>query len=356
MMERTGTMEATPRTGDGRAGDAPEITDVAVVGAGPNGLAAAIATKQAGYHTVVLDSGCIVNAIVGYPTHMTFFSTSEKIAIGGLPFPHAGEKPTRDDAMAYYRTCVEYFALDVRQFETVERVAPAEPASGFRLETRTRAGAAHTLHAGAVVMATGYFGHPNLLGVPGEMLPHVTHLFKEGHCGFQQDVVVVGGGNSAVDAALELYRSHARVTLVHFGEGFDPGVKPWVLPDITNRIKDGSIAVRWACRVTAITPRDVLLTTPDGPARLPADLVYLMTGFAPDTRMLERLGVPVDVESGIPEHDPDTMETPVPRLFIAGVVALGKNANRIFIENGREHGPRIARRLVASGFAAHADR
>ncbi|HET7584162.1 MAG TPA: YpdA family putative bacillithiol disulfide reductase [Gemmatimonadaceae bacterium] len=349
MMQQT--MDEL-ETDDAAADEAVERVDVVVVGAGPNGLAAAIATQQAGYRTVVVDSGCIVNAIAGYPTHMTFFSTSEKIAIGGLPFPHAGEKPTRDDAMAYYRTVVEYFRLTVRQYETVERVA--RQAERFRVDTRTRAGVRRTLDAGAVVLATGYFGHPNLLGIPGEDLPHVTHIFKEGHCAFQQNAVVVGGGNSAVDAALELYRVHARVTLVHFADTLDPGVKPWVLPDITNRIKEGSIAVRWGARVTAITPSAVELSTPQGAARLPADHVFLMTGFAPNTRILESLGVPVDADTGIPAHDPETMETSVLRLFIAGVVASGKNANRIFIENGREHGPRIARQLAASGFTPHA--
>jgi thioredoxin reductase (NADPH) len=208
-----------------------------------------------------------------------------------------------------------------------------------------------------VLIATGYFGTPSLLGVPGEELPHVTHYFTEGHFAFQQNAVVVGGGNSAVDAALDLYRAGARVTIVHFGPELDPNIKPWVLPDIANRIKDGSIGARWNSRVAAIDPEHVTVRTgasgdpaldPAGAREeaLPADHVFLATGFLPNTGLLESLGVPLDPETGVPEHDPATMETSVPGVFIAGVIASGYNANRIFIENGRDHGDLIARRLT----------
>jgi len=317
---------------------------VVVIGAGPCGLAAAIALKQAGIPSVVFEQGCLVSSVSQYPTYITFFSTAEKISIGGLPFPIAGDKPTRRDAMAYYRAATAHYALDVRQYERVvgvqrdgaEFVVTTEPRGAERRETRAR----------AVVVATGYFGTPNTLGVPGEELPHVTHFFREGHDGFQQDVVVVGGGNSAVEAALDLLRCGARPTIVHFGPTWDKNIKPWVLPDVTNRIADGSIGVRWNARVTEIRPREVVLRTDGGDEVLPASLVYLMTGYTPHGTLLEQLGVPVDTLTGVPAHDPATMETPVPGVFIAGVLASGYDANKIFIENGRDHGALIAKALV----------
>jgi thioredoxin reductase (NADPH) len=351
-----------------------EHTDVVVIGAGPCGLAAAIAFKRAGMGAVVLDRSCVVSGIALYPPYMTFFSTAERIAIGGMPFVVATEKPTRRDALAYYRAVVSHFDLEVRQYEDVERVervaseageALGPPRGGrppsvrFHVHTVRRGGRRRVLAAGAVVVATGYFGTPSLLGVPGETLPHVSHYFVEGHYAFRQDAVVVGGGNSAVDAALDLYRAGARVTMVHFGPGLDPNVKPWVMPEIVNRIQDGGIAGRWRSRVVAIDAEAVTIrTSPDGdPAdhpreareeRLPAEHVFLTTGFLPNTALLEQLSVPLDPHTGVPEHDPETMETSVPGVFIAGVIASGFNANRIFIENGRDHGTLIARRLATT--------
>jgi thioredoxin reductase (NADPH) len=212
--------------------------------------------------------------------------------------------------------------------------------------SRTAGGEESKTRAGAVVIATGYFGSPNRIGVPGEDLPHVTHVYHEGHEAFQQDVVVVGGGNSAAEAALDLWRSGARVTLVHFGPTFDKKIKPWVLPDFTNRVKEGQIAVKWDSRIKSIEPRDVLLTTGKQDARLKADRVYIMTGFAPSLDLLRECGVPINPKTGIPDHDPNTLETPIPGLFIAGVVVAGYDANKVFIENGRFHGDRIVARLL----------
>lgn len=321
-----------------------ETTDVVVVGAGPCGLAAAIALGNAGLRAVVLERGCVVSGIYGYPTFMTFFSTAERLAIGGVPFAVATEKPTRRDALAYYRMVASHFALDVRQYEAVTDVERA--GDGFSVRSRTRAGRDRETTCRAVVIATGYFGSPNRLGVPGEDLPHVTHLFREGHVGYGLPVVVVGGGNSAVDAALDLYRAGARVTLVHFGPAIDPNVKPWVTPDIVNRIKEGSIAARFHSRVVRIDPDAVTLATPDGEERLPADLVFPMLGYQPNTALLRRLAVPIDDDTGIPVHDPATMETAVPGVFIAGVLASGYDANKTFIENGRNHGDLIAAALA----------
>jgi thioredoxin reductase (NADPH) len=344
---------------------APEVVDLLIVGAGPCGLAAAIAAGRAGLRAVVLDRGCLVSGVAAYPPYMTFFSTAERIAIGGVPFAVAAEKPSRRDALAYYRAVAAHFALDVRQYEEVvgvEALGHAAPdGARFAVATRPRGGAAERQwRARAVVVATGYFGTPSRLGVPGEELPHVSHYFNEGHYGFQQEVVVVGGGNSAVDAALELYRAGARVTMVHFGPGLDPNIKPWVLPDVSARLREGAIRGVWHARVREIDPECVHVRAgrgedaadalaagrPVDERAVPARLVYLTTGFLPNTRLLEQLGVPMDSADGIPAHDPATMETSVPGVYIAGVIASGFHANRIFIENGRDHGALIVRHLT----------
>ena len=320
-------------------------TDVAIVGAGPCGLAAAIAMKKAGLDALVFDRSCVVSGITLYPTYMTFFSTAERLAIGDIPFVVPTEKPTRRDALAYYRAVVAHYDLAVRQYEPVEAIE--RDSDGFIVHSVTTGGESRETRTGAVVIATGYFGHPNRLDVPGEDFPHVSHLYKEGHYAFQRDVVVVGGGNSAVDAALDLYHAGARVTMVHFGQGLDRNIKAWVLPDITNRIAEGSIAVRWESRVCAIEPTAVVLNTPAGAERVHADHVFLMIGYMPNADLLHQLAVPIDPVTGIPAHDPATMETAVGGVFIAGVLASGYDANKTFIENGRNHGDLIAKALVA---------
>ncbi len=333
-----------------REGGDESATELAIVGAGPCGLAAGIAATRAGFSSLIFDRACVVSGIAGYPTYMTFFSTAERLAIGDVPFVVATEKPTRRDALAYYRSLVTHFELTVRQYEEVVAIERAERAAHrFTLQSRDQHGTTRTTRAKAVVIATGYFGRPNRLGVRGEDLPHVTHRFREGHDDFDRDVVVVGGGNSAVEAALELHRSGARVTLVHFGPTFDRNIKPWVLPDIANRIAEGSIRARWDARVVAIERDAVVIRTPSSEARVQAQRVYLMIGYLPETRLLEKLGVPIDEVTGIPEHDPATMETPVPGVFIAGVLASGYDANKTFIENGRGHGSLIVSRLVSQG-------
>ncbi|MBL0938173.1 MAG: YpdA family putative bacillithiol disulfide reductase [Gemmatimonadaceae bacterium] len=331
--------------------------DVAVVGAGPCGLATAIAAKRAGLSAMVFDRGCLVSGLASYPTYMTFFSTAERLEIGGVPFVVATEKPTRRDALAYYRAVASLYDLDVRQFENVESMRPVrmdsragepDPARPARwlLSTRTRGGVAQEIAAHAVVVATGYFGRPSTLGVPGESLPHVRHGYHEGHAGWRQDVVVVGGANSAVDAALDLLQAGARVTMVHFGESLDSNVKPWVRPVIEARLKEGTVQARFGSRVKAIEADSVVLEGPAGEEHLHATQVYLMTGFLPETRLLEQIGVPLDAESGIPAHDPLTMATPLAGVYLAGVIASGNQANRIFIENGRDHGDAIVAHLT----------
>jgi thioredoxin reductase (NADPH) len=318
--------------------------DLVIVGAGPCGLAAAVSAQRAGLRPLVIEGGVVVSTIAAYPTYVRFFSTAEKLSVGGLPFVIATEKPTRRDALAYYRTVVTYFGIPLRQRE---RVIAIEGSSGdFTVVSQTAGGEQKRTSAGAVVVATGYFGSPNKLGVPGEDLPHVTHVYREGHEAFQQDVVVVGGGNSAAEAALDLWRSGARVTLVHFGPTFDKKIKPWVLPDFTNRVKEGLIAAKWSSRVKSIAASEVVLATGGREERLRADRVYVMTGFAPSLDLLRETGVPIDAATGIPRHDPDTLETSVPGVFIAGVVVAGYDANKVFIENGRYHGDRIVARLL----------
>lgn len=317
--------------------------DAVVVGAGPCGLAAAISLERAGFRTVVIDEGCVVHAITQYPTWATFFSTAEKLSLGGLPFVISEAKPTRRDALTYYRAVVTHFGLDVRQYERVTAIEGRAPSFAVRSDRR---GTARVTRAPAVVVATGYWGSPNLLHVSGEDLGHVRHAYHEGHHAFQQRVVVVGGGNSAAEAALDLWRAGAHVTLAHFGPTFDKKIKPWILPDLNNRIAEGSIAVRWNARVTSIDPDAVHLQAADGErSQVNADHVYLLTGFSPNVDLLRAAGVPIDPATGIPSHDATTLETSVPGLFIAGVVTAGYDANKVFIENGRFHGDRIVARL-----------
>ncbi len=318
--------------------------DLLVVGAGPCGLAAAIAAQSAGLTARVLDAGSVVSTITQYPYYVSFFSTAEKLSLGGVPFVVATEKPSRRDALAYYRAVTRHFALDVHQYERVIAIEPE--GNGFVVQSETLEGERASTRARAVCVATGYFGSPNRLGVPGEERSHVTHVYREGHPAYDQDVVVVGGGNSAAEAALDLWRAGARVTLVHFGPTFDKRIKPWVLPDLQNRIKEGAIAARWNSRVTAIEAGLLTIHGPQGDERLVARFVYVMTGFAPNTELLREAGVPIDATTGIPAHDADTLETTVPGLFIAGVVVAGFDANKVFIENGRFHGDRIVARLL----------
>jgi thioredoxin reductase (NADPH) len=327
--------------------DSAEIVDLAVIGAGPCGIAVGVAAREAGVSCTLFDRGAITQAMLDHPTYVTYFSGPEKLEVGGLPFTTSGDKPTRREALRYYRKVAEYFRLRVRQYEEVTGVERA--AGEFRLRTLTRDGQERTTRARCVVVATGYYDHPRRLDAPGADLPKVRYWFGEPYPYWDQDVLVVGGGNSAADAALLCWREGARVTLVHLFDGLDRGVKPWVRPDIENRIVEGAIPALWRHRVAEVRPREVVVEPLDGGGRrvLPNDWVLAMTGYEPDAGFLEGLGIRVHPVTAVPEHDPATMETNVPGLFVAGVVVSGHDANKIFIENGKLHGPPIARAVAA---------
>jgi len=323
------------------------MLDLGVIGAGPCGLAVGVAARQAGLSAALFDKGPVVASLLRYPFYLTFFSTAEKLEIAGLPFVTSDDKPTRREALTYYRRVAEYFDLDVRQYQEV--VGARGGPDCFELTVRGRGPDPVTVAARRIVYATGYFESPNLLGVPGEDLPHVAHFYLEAHPYWRQRVVVVGASNSAVEAALELQRVGARVTIVHFLDQLDRNVKPWVVPDIQNRLKDGSIGARWGSRVVEIGPDRVVIRASDGSTEtLPADFVLALTGYRADLTLLRTLGVSVDDHTGVPAHDPATMQTNVPGVYIAGVLASGRDANRIFIENGRVHGDLICRHIKTS--------
>jgi thioredoxin reductase (NADPH) len=318
--------------------------DVLIVGAGPAGLAAAIAAKQRGLDYVVLEKSGLVNSLAHYPTHMVFFTTPELMEIGGLPFVSPHEKPTRQEALRYYRRATDTYQLDVRFDEPA--VSLARDADAFVVTSQPAHQPARQQRAHTVVVASGAYDIPNRLGVPGEDLPHVSHYYRDAHEGYRRRVVVVGGKNSAAEAALELYRAGGQVLLVHRHPALGESIKYWVKPDIENRIAEGSIRARMSTRLREITPTDVLLEGPDGQVREPADRVLLMTGYRSDLTLLRMSGAAIDEELLAPVHDPETFETTVPGLFVIGACVAGRQSGRIFIENGRFHGE-VAVRTIA---------
>jgi thioredoxin reductase (NADPH) len=322
------------------------LRDVLIVGGGPSGLATGIAAKQLGLDYLVLEKGALVDAIVRFPINMVFFTTPELMEIGGLPLTTPYEKPTRVEALTYYRKVVETYQLQVALYEEVLSVERSN--ESFLVESRSSRGVSRVRKARAVVLAMGYYGMPNLLGVPGEDLPHVSHFYREAHPYYRQRVVIVGGKNSACEAALELYRTGAHVTLIHRGPALGESVKYWVKPDIENRIKEGTIEARFDTRVCEIRSTDVVLSDGDGAtSTIPADAVLLLTGYRADPQFLRRAGVEVNEETLEPRYDAQTFETNVPGLFVAGGQQAGKKTGTVFIENGRFHGERIAQTLAA---------
>ena len=323
------------------------------------GLATAIAAKARGLDFVIVEKGVLVNSIFNFPTHMVFFTTPELLEIGGLPLVSPYEKPTRLEALRYYRRVVDAHGLQVSFHERVleiEREAGDSPDGAvFAVTTRDGRGVQRVRHARAVVLAIGYSDHPNYLGIPGEDLPHVAHYYNDPHPYYRQRVVIVGGKNSAAEAALELFRAGAHVTLVHRQAALGDSIKYWVRPDIDNRIKAGSIAAHFQTRVVEIRPTEVVLesSVENGAAQavvrqsLAADAVFLLTGYHPDVDLMRRAGIRCDADSLKPELSEDTFETNVPNLFIAGGATAGRHTGNIFIENGRFHGERIIATLAA---------
>jgi thioredoxin reductase (NADPH) len=318
------------------------VLDVAIVGAGPAGLAVAIAAGEAHLDYEVVEKGVLVNSIYHFPRNMIFFTTAELLEIGGLPFVTPYEKPTQAEGLKYYRRVAEACDLHVAMDEQVTaiRAEGTADAPSFAVESR-HDGDRRSRRARHVVVATGYYDHPNLLGVPGEDLPHVSHYYREPHACFRRKVVVVGGKNSAAIAALELYRAGASVTLVHRRPQLGASIKYWIRPDIENRLKEGSIAARFETRVVEIRPKAVVVEGPRGGEEIEAEAVFLLTGYHPDCALLTGAGVRVDAATLVPEHDAQTLETNVPGLYVAGALVSGRETGRIFIENGRFHGHAI---------------
>jgi thioredoxin reductase (NADPH) len=320
-----------------------ETFDVLVIGAGPTGMACAIEAQRAGFRSVLVDKGCLCNSLFHYPSHMTFFTTSELLEIGDIPFPSPNAKPSRNEALEYYRKVAQHYQLDVRPYQRVERVSGED--LSFTVTTRDHFDRERTYIARKVVVATGYYDLPNLMNIPGEDLPKVRHYYNDPHPYYGLDVLVIGGKNSAAIAALELWRHGARLTLVHRGPAMHRHVKYWILPDIENRIKNGEIAAHFKTSVTRIDPDTVTLSTPQGPLVLPNDAVLAMTGYRPDFEFLSSLGVQIEGEFRCPVCDPRTLESNISGIYLAGVIIAGDRTNEIFIENGRFHGRQIAEDL-----------
>lgn len=319
--------------------------DIISIGAGPTGLATAIEAKRAGMRPLVIDKAGLCNSIFHYPVNMVFFTTPELLEIGDLPLVCAAEKPTRVEALKYYRRAAEHYALELRLFERVLRVEGRD--GDFTAVTAAEKGTHQKYRGKKIAVATGYYDLPNLLGVPGENLPHVSHYYTEPFEYWNQDVVVIGGKNSSAEAALDLYRNGARVALVHRGKDLGATIKYWVRPDIENRIKAGQIQALLEARVEEITRDEVVLERHGQRKRVPAKQVFALTGYHPDFSFIESLGVKLDPESRRPALDPNTLESNVPGIHLAGVVIGGRHTGEIFIENGRFHGKQIIQALRA---------
>jgi bacillithiol disulfide reductase len=318
-------------------------TDLLVVGAGPTGMACAIEVQKAGFKALIVDKGCLVNSLYHYPINMVFFTTPELLEIGDVPFTTSLAKPTRLEALEYYRRVAEHYHLNIRQYEWVKTITGED--NDFRVATSNRHDAIHDYRARKIVLATGYYDLANQIGIPGEDLDKVFHYYKDPHPYFDTDVVVIGGKNSAAEAALDLWRHGARVTLVHRGSQMHAHVKYWVRPDIENRIKAGQIDAYFNSTVQEINADCVVLRTPTGPVRLKNDFVFALTGYHPDYDFLRSVGIELSPEQLRPCCDPETLESNVPGVYVAGVIVAGSRTNEIFIENGRFHGKLIAAHL-----------
>ena len=322
-----------------------DVLDLIIVGGGPCGLACAVAARRRGLSHLILEKGAFLNTLVRFPQTMTFFSAAELLEIGDIPFALPHLRPTRAEGIAYFQKVAQREQVQMRTYEPVTHIAGQF--GDFTVTTVDRTGATRQYRSRAVVIATGYYDNPRRLGVPGEELDHVRHHYDQPQPYFQQRVVVIGGRNSAVQVALELYRHGAFVTLVHRGPGLSDRVKPWIRPDIDARLRKGEIPAYFNTRVERIERDRVHLVRDDGHRfTLPADFVLAMIGYEPDHSLKVQLGVHIDPETGAPVYDPETMETNVPGVYLAGVAAGGHEPNHLMIENGRFHGPKIVAHLA----------
>lgn len=317
--------------------------DAIVVGAGPTGLACGIELKKRGLSSMLIEKGCVVNSLYNYPTNLVFFTTPELLEIGGIPMTSMNEKPTRNEALKYYRRVADHFKLDIRQYERVDHVEGED--GNFCVYSTTREGEKQQNFARKVIFSTGYYDLPNFMGIEGEDLPKVIHYYREAHPYYNSDVLVIGGKNSAALAALELWWTGARVTLVHRGPEIHRHVKYWIKPNIENRIKNSEIPAYFNSTVDEILAGEVVLATPEGKIRLKNDFVFALTGYHPDFEFLERHGIRLNPETQRPNLNPETYETERPGMYLAGVLVAGVFTNEVFIENGRFHGEKIAESL-----------
>ena len=322
-----------------------ETLDIIVVGAGPTGLACAIEARRAGLKLLVIEKGCLVNSLYHYPTQMTFFTSRELLEIGDLPLPSLNVKPTRAEAVEYYRCVADAYHLPIHFEERVVAVTGSD--GNFRVETEKAGGKRRTYSACKAVLALGYYDRPNLLGIPGEELPKVSHYYTDSHPFYRRKVAVIGGGNSAADASLDLYRHGAEVILIHREPQLSRHLKYWVKPDIENRIKEGSIRALFESEVREIGEEWIRVERKAGETlRLENDFVFELTGYHPDFDFLSSVGVEIDPKSCRPRCGPETLESNVPGLYLAGVIVAGLETNEIFIENGRLHGKQIIADIV----------
>lgn len=316
-----------------------------IVGAGPTGLACGIELKRRGIPAILIDKGCVVNSLYNYPTNLVFFTTPELLEIGDIPMTSLNEKPVRAEALKYYRRVAGHYGLDIRQYQRVSKITGDDGA--FVAHTTDAEGEAHQYAAKKIILATGYYDVPCLLNCPGEELPKVLHYYKEPHPYYDQDVLVIGAKNSAVIAALELWWSGARVTMLHRGTEIHKNVKYWLKPNIENRIKNGEIPMYWRSEILEIRPMSVLIAAPDGVKEIKNDWVFAMTGYQPDIAFLETHGIRFDAETKRPHTNPETLESDRKGMYLAGVIVAGMHTHEIFIENGRFHGRQIAEAIAA---------
>lgn len=322
--------------------------DCIVIGGGPTGLACAIEASRAGLSHLVIEKGCLVNSLYNYPTQMTFFTTPELLEIGDLPFVCEREKPNRIEALKYYRRVADTYNLNIHQYEKAIEVSGSD--GDFTIETElTQTGERHRYYARKLIIAIGYYDHPNFMGIPGEDLPKVAHYYKDAHPFYNRNVAIIGGANSAAIAALDLHRHGAHVTIIHRGETLRPTIKYWILPDIDNRISNGEVKAHFRSIVTDIKPESIRIRNlvSGEEAELPNDFVFALTGYHTDNDFLRQIGITIDPETRKPAFSAESMESNVPGVYLAGVVIAGKETGKIFIENGRFHGGQIIRHMAA---------